>query len=81
MGPEAGITCWGNVELEFCLKHFTTFQNFDGFPPLSDTEFKKSVDFTFLTRVRHLFLKCLKDVCQSEVESVNRALAQAKFLS
>lgn len=56
MGPEAVITCSGNEGLEFCFNDLTAFQKLDGLPPLSDTLFKKYVDFAFVTRDGHLFL-------------------------
>lgn len=68
--------------MEFCFKDLTTFQKFAGLLAVSDTQFKKYVDLAFLTRDRHLFLKCLK-LCQSDLESVSLALAQSyvSFLS
>lgn len=79
MGPEAVITCWGNEGLEFCFRDLTTLQKAVGFPPLVETQFSNYVDFNFLTRDRHLFLKRLKD-CQSDIESVSLALTQAKCI-
>lgn len=70
MGPEVVITCWGNERVEFCFRDITTFQNAAGFPPFSDTQFKRYVDFAFLARDRHLFLKHLNG-CQSDAESVS----------
>ena len=56
--------------MEFCFRDITTFQKAAGFPLFSNTQFMKYVDFAFLARDRHLFLKHLKD-CQSDAESVS----------
>jgi hypothetical protein len=66
MEPEAVIKCYGNKRVEFCFRDLTIFQKAAGFPLFSDPKFKKYVDFAFLTRDRHIYLKCLKD-CQSDI--------------